>query len=180
MRMTRRRMVQSLLAAGSGAMWPSAPGRAGEEGRFDPAEREALGAACERLFPGARAAGVLDYLDYWLQREPFLATEREFKLGARHLDRLARESRRKAFAALSGEDQDAILRRLQEGGVRTRNFDGAGFFVRLLSFTVEAVFGDRRYGGGGAGIGEALVGRRGCWWNPVSGVGGTRAELPEE
>ncbi len=181
MRITRRRMVKSLLAAGTGAAF--FPGRtaaqvAPAEG-FGEAERETLAAACERLFPGAQEAGAMAYIEYWTIREPFLATGREFRLGARHLDRLARERQRKPFAALAPEEQDAILRHMQQGGVRAKNFDGAGFFVRLLSFVVEAVFGDRRYGVNPA-IGTALVGRRGCLWNPVAGVSGARGDLPEE
>ncbi|NMB74345.1 MAG: gluconate 2-dehydrogenase subunit 3 family protein [Myxococcales bacterium] len=181
MKISRRRLVKSLLAAGTGAAF--FPGRAFGQAEtvegFDASARETLAAACERMFPGAQEAGAMAYIEYWTMREPFLATGREFRLGARHLDRLARERQRKPFAALSPEEQDGILRHLQQGGVRAKNFDGAGFFVRLLSFVVEAVFCDPRYGGNPA-VGAALVGRRGCLWNPVAGVSGARGDLPEE
>lgn len=181
MKLSRRRLVKSLLAAGSQTvLWPGrgwAQPRA-EDG-FEAAERETIEAACQRLFPGAREAGAMAYIEYWIRREPFLATGREFRLGARHLNRLARERHRKPFPALSPEEQDAILRHLQQGFVQARNFDGTGFFVRLLSFAVEAVFCDPRYGGN-PGTGAALVGRRGCLWNPVAGVTGARGDLPEE
>lgn len=181
MKWTRRRMVQSLLAAGAGAA--AIPIRAVSQdhaaGGFDPAERETLGAACERVFPGAREAGTVAYIEYWTRREPFFATGREFRLGARHLDRLARQRQGKSYSSLPEPEQDDILRHLQGGGVQAKGFDGAGFFVRLLSFTVEAIFCDPRYGGN-PGVGMALLGRRGCLWNPVPGIAGTRGDLPEE
>ncbi len=95
MRVTRRQVLVGLLGLGAGAGLPLGLGRA-RAAASGPAvmpadRRRALAAATERLLPGAVKAGVPEYLDYWLARDPFSRfIEPLFRIGAVHLDRLAK------------------------------------------------------------------------------------------
>jgi len=71
MRLNRRQMILSLLAVPAVRLLPRAAARGSVSAVFEPDRRRALAAAVERVLPGAIEAGVPEYMDYWLSRQPF-------------------------------------------------------------------------------------------------------------
>ncbi len=137
------------------------------EAPFNPAELRALSAAMERVLPGAVEAGVVDHMRYWMAKDRvFAGVKKEFSLAVQHLDRVAHEMHGKDFAACAGEAQDAVLKRFQKGEVKGSGFDGAGFFGRLVTLTLEGFLGDPKYGGNRNGVGWEFIGFKACWWSP--------------
>jgi hypothetical protein len=200
MKWTRREMLLGLCGlggaaalggcgGGAGPAKPTAPpgagagrgpGPGGDGPLFGDQEREALEAALDRLMPGCREAGAMHYVDYWLSRPEFGGVYRYIRAGARHLNRVARGTHHKFFAALPAEAQDALLRRFQEGEIRAGRFQGQSFFRRLLELSVESYLGHPRYGGNRDRAGWKFIGKpdglRSCWWNPK----GVKAVLDPE
>lgn len=176
MRMTRRQMLVGLLGLGAGAglPWPRRAGAAAAVvpgSPFEPERRRALAAALERILPGAIDAGVPEFIDYWLAREPFsLFLEPQFRIGAVHLDRIARKQHQRAFADCGPEQQNAILKRFEKGELKAKNFQSKPFFEHLVRLTLEGFLGDPRYGGNRDRVGWKFIGRPeghpGCWWEP--------------
>jgi len=169
MKWSRRQVVLSLLALGGGTFLPR--WRRAHAGRssgplFEADHQRAISAAMDRVLPGAVEAGVPRHLEYWLREPVFQGAQREFKMAAVHLDRLARQENARAFADCSAEQQDGILLRFQEGKVRAKGFDGAAFFPRLVGFTLEGFLGDPRYGGNRDRAGWKFIGHGECWWGP--------------
>jgi gluconate 2-dehydrogenase gamma chain len=123
-------------------------------------------AAMERILPGAAEIGVPEHLEFWLRTEPFAPVRQQFDRAAEQLDGLARRRHQQAFADCAPGDQDALLKEFQEGKVRERDFDGANFFQRLVTFTMEGFLGDPKYGGNRREAGWRFVGHAPCWWSP--------------
>jgi hypothetical protein len=110
-----------LLAAG----W-AWPGRStGTSPELPAARRETLAAACERILPetdtpGARAAGVPEFIERMLA-DWFDAAEREaFLAGLERLDALARERGAARFALADESIQDGILAQLEQESLAAR------------------------------------------------------------
>jgi hypothetical protein len=166
---TRRRVIGTLLAAGTALV-------AGCSRRVGRARRDsvwiagsappALRAAVDRILPGAAAAGAIEFIERELQEKPFAFARREFNNAAAAMEKLARTRHHKPFADLDAETQDGILTEFQSGAVATRSFDGAAFFRRLYTFTVESFLGDPKYGGNRGEVGWKLAGWDPCWWSP--------------
>jgi len=175
MAFTRREMLVGLAAlGGSSLVIPrivsgelSAPD---EEKAFGPAQRETLGAAVDRLLPGAVEAGVPAYLDHWLMERSFRLVRNYLSHGARHLDEYAGKQHGKPFSRCSGEQQDGILKTFAAGDFKAGRFDGSVFFRQLMELTLEGYLSDPRYGGNRNRVGWSLIGipdgLRTCWWNP--------------
>jgi gluconate 2-dehydrogenase gamma chain len=128
-----------------------------------------LAAAAERILPGAIEAGVPEYMDYWLARQPFSVApdwKPILKVGAVHLDRIARADHKRAFADCKPEEQDAVLTRFQQGGIKAKRFNSKAFFQRLVTLTLEGYLSDPKYGGNRDWIGWSFIGRTPCWWAP--------------
>lgn len=173
MRISRRQLVLGLLGAGASRFLSGcrsgSGAAAGLAGVLEPDRRRALAAACERVLPGAIAAGVPEYMDYWLAREPFSAApdwKPLLNMGAVHLDRIARKEHRRPFADCGGEQQDAILARFQRGEISAKRFRSAAFFQRLVTVTLEGYLGDPIYGGNRNQVGWRFIGLEPCWWAP--------------
>lgn len=180
---TRRRVIGALAAAGAAVL-------AGCTRRLGRARREsvwiggsappALRAAVDRILPGAAAAGAIEFIERALQEKPFAFARREFNNAAAAMEKLARTRHRKPFIDLDPGTQDGILREFQSGAVATRSFDGAAFFRRLYTLTVESFFGDPKYGGNRGEVGWKLAGWDPCWWSPkrLGAVVRRRGSLP--
>ena len=175
MRLNRRQMILSLLAVPAARLLPgcksnSAGGLASASlSVFEPDRRRALVAAAERVLPGAIEAGVPEYMDYWLARQPFsIAPDWKpiLKVGAVHLDRVARAEYRRAFADCKPDEQDAVLTKFQKGEVQAKRFNSNAFFQRLVTLTLEGFLSEPKYGGNRDGVGWRFIGRTPCWWAP--------------
>ncbi len=166
---TRRQMMVGLLGLGAGAGLPvKLAARVRASGSpFEADRRRALSAAAERVLPGAVEAGVPEYIDYWMAREPFShLVEPLLRIGAVHLDRIAGQEHSRAFADCKPGQQDAILKRFQAGELKLKKFDGRQFFEHLVRFTLEGFLGDPKYGGNRDLVGWKFIGRSECWWQP--------------
>lgn len=167
MRLNRRQMIMSLLAVPAARLLPGCKSAAAAV--FEPDRRRALTAAAERILPGAIEAGVPEYMDYWLARQPFTVApdwKPILKVGAVHLDRIARADHKRAFADCKPEEQDAVLTKFQQGAVRAKRFNSNAFFQRLVTLTLEGYLSDPKYGGNRDWIGWSFIGRTPCWWAP--------------
>ena len=111
---------------------------------FDPHQRATLEAATDRIIPadrdpGARQAGVVDYIEntlgsYDAEHAPLYVD------GVQELDRLARERfSAEAFFRLRSEQQDQILTHLEK--------NRSPFFALLVEHTMQGFYGDPRHGG---------------------------------
>ena len=171
--MQRRVFLRSLsfisaAAAGAGlALWHWGDGR-----RTRPVQtrvfgsarrRKVIAAVMERMLPGAGAAGGIDYVEYWLARHPYDRWQRSFNLGALYLSQQAVRRYRRPFVECSESQQDALLDALRRGAAQSRQFDGRGFFEKLMMLTLESYFGHPKYGGNRDQVGWKLAGWR--WSN---------------
>jgi gluconate 2-dehydrogenase gamma chain len=111
---------------------------------FDPHQRATIEAATDRIVPvdrdpGARQAGVVDYIEntlgtYDAEHAPLYVD------GVQELDRLARERfASEAFVQLRSEQQDQILAHLED--------KRSPFFTLLVEHTMQGFYGDPRHGG---------------------------------
>ena len=169
MRLNRRQMILSLLAVPAVRLLPGAAAKGSAAAVLEPDRRRALVAAVERVLPGAIEAGVPEYMDYWLSRQPFSVApdwKPILNVGAVHLDRLARAEHRRAFCDCKPEQQDALLTRFQKGEVQAKRFNSKAFFQRLVTLTLEGFLSDPKYGGNRDGVGWRFIGRTPCWWAP--------------
>ncbi len=170
---TRRDLMGGLLGAVGLLLLPvcrrhtqAEPVLDGPIGTWPRARQDALAAAADRILPGAAAAGALHYMSYWLAQPFWAFASHELDLGAVLLEREARKRRRVGFAALDGHEQDEILGALRRGELSSPRFDGAGFYKRLVTLTVESYLADPKYGGNRDRVGWQLVGAHSCWWAP--------------
>ena len=190
--LTRRVLIQSATALGgtvalaSAGLAQRADGRTAQYRFFTPDEAAFVEAAVDRLippepeWPGARGAGVPNYIDLQLAG-PFGAGDRMFlggpikpgtpqqgyqlgltpaqvyrtALGA-ILERTAGQVT--AFADASPEAQDDFLRRLEAGEADLNGVPSAVFFETLLANTIEGFFADPAYGGNRDMVGWRMVG----------------------
>lgn len=133
--------------------------------RLDPAEWRTLAAVQDRILPsapdspGARTVRATAYLDAALAFGAEPGDCDTVKRGAHRLDALAADRGAEDYAALSGDDQDAVLRAL----LKTH---GNAFFVVVLGFTLEAFLGDPVHGGNPGGVAWTWLGHRPGWPRP--------------
>ena len=141
-----------------------------EERPFGPEQRETLAAAADRLLPGAREAGVPEYMDHWLMDRSFKLVRNYLSHGARHLDGTAQKQYGRPFAGCTGGQQDNVLKAFAQGDFKVGKFDGSVFFRQLMELTLEGYLSDPKYGGNRNRAGWRLIGipdgLRSCWWNP--------------
>ncbi|MDQ0298941.1 gluconate 2-dehydrogenase gamma chain [Salibacterium salarium] len=137
-----------------------------------------LSQATERIFPeddngpGAIALGVPFFIDHQLagayghnDREymqgPFypgsdfqgyqtrLKRHEVFDVGIQAMDRESQKEFDASFEELEGEQQDQILKKLQDGDVELKGVTSSTFFELLRSATIEGAYSDPLYGGNG-------------------------------
>jgi gluconate 2-dehydrogenase gamma chain len=131
---------------------------AAETHALKPMQRETLGAAVERILPtdqdpGAKEANVIEFLDRELAHPGNKNVAAVISSGIVALDRLSLRHGGARFAALSAEEQDEIIREVQNKSGRGRDF--VSFLVYL---TLEGFLGDPRYGGNAGGVGWKFIG----------------------
>lgn len=125
---------------------------------LDPGRRAILTAAARRILPsddgpGAAETGVAAYVDRALGEAGLRHLLPLMEQGLDLLDELAREDDCKGFASLPEEQQDRILRRLEElEGPLPRTF-----LRRLVFLCLEGFLSDPGRGGNRDGLGWRLI-----------------------
>jgi len=155
---------------------------------FNAIEWAFITAACARLIPsddlgaGAVEAGVPEFIDrhmqsgyaagdIWFLQGPYYEAAPEFgyqgKLAPREILRVGmagldawsqKEFSGKRFSELAAEQQDAVLKKLEAGEIKTEGVPGKVFFSHLLNETLYGFFSDPQYGGNKDMVGWKLVG----------------------
>ncbi len=125
-------------------------------------EAEALEAVASRLIPsdangpGAAEARAAHYIDRALGGA--LASSREaYRDGLSSLDNYAQSSKGAPFARLSTQDQDALLRDLENNQAPGFVPSAAAFFNLVRAHTIQGTFCDPYYGGNAGFVGWDLV-----------------------
>lgn len=137
---------------------------------FNELEAATIEAVTARVFPGdpaspgAREAGVVDYIDRAIAG---FSTELQplYRRGIVELDRLAVTRHGGPFRDLTEEDQDALLAGL-DGSAHSEPGSGergatdllVRFFAVVREHTLEGMFGDPAYGGNRDAVGWRLIG----------------------
>jgi gluconate 2-dehydrogenase gamma chain len=178
--------------AGSGIPWVAgtAPAPRGYDGArfFTASEHRCVDALVARLIPtdelgpGAREAGVADFIDNqlagsfgrgerWYMKGPFadgLKTQGYqsehppsglYRAAIAALDDHCRARfDGRVFAELDAEDQDLILQQLEDGELEFDSVSATAFFAMLQDNAIEGFFCDPIYGGNRDMVGWKLVG----------------------
>jgi gluconate 2-dehydrogenase gamma chain len=163
---------------------------------FQPAERDFVDAASERLIPdgddglGARAAAVTVFIDSqlagpygqaaaWYMEGPFakgtpeqgyqlpLTPAQLYRAAIADIDGHCQNAFGKRFAALAPADQDATLHALEKGDLELPHASAKEFFDMLLKNTQEGFLADPLYGGNRGFTGWKLVGFPGPRYNYI-------------
>jgi gluconate 2-dehydrogenase gamma chain len=145
---------------------PAQPHSSGDEhGAFFNYDNAAtIAAFTERLMPGApgkpgaRDAGVLNYIDLALAGA-YADLQDFYRRGLAQLDAYCRKTFDQPFVRLAAERQDAVITALDEGTATEFTWPTAQeFFNTVRTHTMEGMFADPIYGGNKDFAGWRLVG----------------------
>jgi len=131
---------------------------------FNDADAETVAAFAERLMPGApekpgaRDAGVLNYIDLALAGA-YSDLQDFYRRGLSSLDAFCRNTHKARFVDLDAARQDAVITALEQGKASEFAWPSAqAFFNTLRTHTMEGMFADPVYGGNKDFSGWLLVG----------------------
>jgi gluconate 2-dehydrogenase gamma chain len=141
----RRRFLKLGLTAGAAGSLVSC-GRSGGGAYwrfFTSAEARTVDAICEQIipaddFPGARQAGVVNFIDLQLTK-PYRKHRDAYRKGIAGVEAASREHFQKPFADIPPDQQEEVLREIQE--------KDAEFFALIQAHTMQGYYGDPRHGG---------------------------------
>lgn len=136
---------------------------------FGSREARAAEALFERFFPadengpGAREIGVVDYVDRALS-DAYRDCVEPYSLGLAAIDRAARRRFGEPFADCGNDQQNGLIRELENGGLPgLKNPSAGAFFEMLRRHLQEGLFADPVYGGNRNKKGWAIIGHPGVW-----------------
>ena len=131
---------------------------------FNRNDAATIAAFAERLMPGApgkpgaRDAGVVNYIDLALAGA-YADLQDFYRRGLAQLDAYCRTAHVMPFARLAAAQQDAVIRALEEGTAAGFTWPTAQeFFTTIRTHTMEGMFADPVYGGNKDFAGWRLVG----------------------
>jgi gluconate 2-dehydrogenase gamma chain len=108
--------------------------------------------------PGAREAGVLNYIDLALSGA-YADLQDFYRRGLAALDRYCRQTHNLSFARLDPARQDSVIKALEEGKATGFTWPTAqAFFNTVRTHTMEGLFADPIYGGNKEFAGWVLLG----------------------
>jgi gluconate 2-dehydrogenase gamma chain len=138
---------------------------------FNQEDAATIAAFTERLMPGAegkpgaREAGVLNYIDLALSGA-YADLQDFYRRGLAQLDAYCRTTHHKPFPQLEAAQQDAVIAALEDGKASGFTWPGSQeFFNTIRTHTVEGMFADPIYGGNKDFAGWRLVGFPGAQAN---------------
>jgi len=110
---------------------------------FTAAEARTVEAICAQLIPadqdpGAKEAGVVNFIDLQLSRR-YRKYRGAYRQGIAAVDAAGRSKFGRPFVELTGEQQVAVLNAVEE--------DSRPFFELILAHTRQGFYGDPRHGG---------------------------------
>lgn len=122
-------------------------------------EARTLAAICDQIVPpdqdsGASWAGVVNFIDRQLCG-PYEHLCTKYRRGLRGVDETSQTLYGNTFADLSSEQQNALLRQLEEGkapGAVWKQISPTEFFGYLVDHTMQGFYGDPRHGGNREGV----------------------------
>jgi len=131
---------------------------------FNQVDAATIAAFTDRLMPGAdgkpgaREAGVLNYIDLALAGA-YADLQEFYRRGLAQLDVYCRKTYDKSFPQLEPARQDEVIAALEEGKPTGFTWPAAQeFFNTIRTHTMEGMFADPIYGGNKDFIGWRLVG----------------------
>ena len=131
---------------------------------FNHDEAATIAAFTERLMPGApgkpgaRDAGVLNYIDLALAGA-YADLQEFYRRGLAQLEAHCRKIHNESFVRLAAARQDDVIRTLEEGTAEAFTWPTAQeFFNTIRTHTMEGMFADPIYGGNKEFAGWRLVG----------------------
>jgi gluconate 2-dehydrogenase gamma chain len=150
-------------AGAAAALQPRSDGQ-GHGAFFKHDDAATIAAFAERLMPGApgkpgaRDAGVLNYIDLALAGA-YADLQEFYRRGLAQLDDHCRKTYGMPFVRLGTGQQDAVIRALEEGRAAGFTWPTAQeFFTTIRTHTMEGMFADPIYGGNKDFAGWRLVG----------------------
>ena len=169
-KVSRRDLLKQAAVAGAAAAVPlgsaaCAPTASTERTweTLTESEGETLEAIVARLIPsddsgpGATEARAARYIDRGLGGG--LASSREaYRVGLAAVDRYAGSSKGGRFSRLTADDQDEVLRDMEDDRATGFTPSAAAFFGLLRTHTIQGTFSDPAYGGNDGFIGWELIG----------------------
>ena len=139
-------------------------GGAGQYAFFNDNDAVVIAALTERIMPdapgkpGARAAGVLNYIDLALAGA-YKDQQDFYRSGLTQLDAHCHAQYKRGFAALQPDQQDEVVGALAAGKAEAFTWPTAqAFFRTLRTHTMEGMFADPVYGGNRDFAGWRLIG----------------------
>ena len=140
------------------------PNGEGHGAFFNDADAETVAAFAERLMPeapgkpGARDAGVLNYIDLALAGA-YADLQDFYRRGLAQLDAYCRKTYGQPFVRLAPAQQDEVIGVLEEGKAGEFGWPTAqAFFNTIRTHTMEGMFADPIYGGNKDFAGWRLIG----------------------
>jgi gluconate 2-dehydrogenase gamma chain len=131
---------------------------------FNAQDAATVAAMAERLMPGApgkpgaREAGVLNYIDLALSGA-YADLQEFYRRGLAQLDAHCRKTYNEPFVRLDGGKQDEAIAALEQGKAADFTWPTAqAFFETVRTHTIEGLFADPVYGGNKDFAGWRLVG----------------------
>jgi gluconate 2-dehydrogenase gamma chain len=131
---------------------------------FNDTDAETVAAFAERLMPGApgkpgaRDAGVLNYIDLALAGA-YSDLQDFYRRGLSQLDAYCRNTHGDAFARLDAARQDEVIKGLEDDKASGFSWPTAqAFFNTVRTHTMEGMFADPIYGGNKDFAGWRLIG----------------------
>ena len=159
--MLRRTAALGAVVAVPGRVWAQVG--AAPPPNLTAAETVTLEAIVARLIPsdangpGALEAGAARYIDRAFG-DAFASVRGVYAAGLAALNAYALQTDGRPFAQLAAEQQDNVLRDLEQNRATGFASGAAAFFELVLEHTLEGTFGDPHYGGNQNFIGWNLVG----------------------
>ncbi len=139
-------------------------GGAGQHAFFNDNDAIVIAALTERIMPdapgkpGAREAGVANYIDLALAGA-YKDQQDFYRSGLMQIDAYCHAQYKRSFAALTPDQQDAVVGALATGKADGFTWPTAQAFFRTVRIhTMEGMFGDPIYGGNRNFAGWQLIG----------------------
>jgi gluconate 2-dehydrogenase gamma chain len=171
----RAGMAGTIAAVPAGALVATAESVAAQSGRrtvppprealeaLTAAEADTLEAIVARLIPsdengpGAAEARAAHYIDRALVG-PLASSRAAYNSGLAAINAYAQSSKGAPFAALSANDQDAVLTDMEKNTAPGFKPGSAAFFNLVRAHTIQGTFCDPYYGGNANFVGWTLIG----------------------